>query len=316
MEFRNLGDAGLRVSVAGLGTNNFGKRLDQSGTTAVVQEALDQGITLFDTADMYGDGLSEEYLGKALGSRRRDVIIASKFGWSFGEGPYNQGASRHYIYRAVKASLRRLGTDYIDLYQVHVPDPATPIEETLRALDDLVRAGTIRYIGSSNFAGWQIADADWTSRAGGLTRFVTAQNEWSLLKRDLERDVIPACERFRVGMLPFFPLASGFLTGKYRRGEAFQPGTRLHDWGDSMKALASEANWDRLEGLSAFAEQAGHTVHELALGWLARRPVVTSVIAGATSAAQVRGNVAATEAWALSGDEMAEVDRILAGPAP
>ena len=320
MEFRNLGDAGLRVSVAGLGTNNFGRRLDQEGTTAVVQEALDQGITLFDTADTYGDGLSEEYLGAALGSRRHEAIIATKFGSTFGEGPYNKGASRHYIYKSVEASLRRLGTDYIDLYQLHLPDPRTPIEETLRALDDLVRAGTIRYVGSSNFAGWQIADADWTARAGGLTRFVTAQNEWSLLKRDLERDVIPACGRFRVGMLPFFPLASGFLTGKYRRGEDLPEGTRLSEWGkrmpDYLKALTSDANWDRLERLEAFAEGAGHTVHELALGWLASQPVVTSVIAGATSAEQVRNNVAATEAWTLGADDLAAVDRILAGAAP
>ena len=311
MEFCNLGDAGLRVSVAGLGTNNFGGRLDQEGTTAVVQEALDQGITLFDTADMYGDGRSEEYLGKALGSRRRDVVIATKFGWIFGEGPYNAGASRHYVYKAVEGSLRRLDTDYIDLFQLHRPDPETPIEETLRALDDLVRAGTIRYVGSSNFSGWQIADADWTARFGGLNRFVTAQNEWSLLQRDLESDVIPACERFRIGMLPFFPLASGFLTGKYRRG-----GTRLGDWGgDYANALASERNWDRLEALERFASQNGHTVLELALGWLASQSVVTSVITGATNPKQVRSNVAATEAWTLSSDELAEVDRILSDEA-
>jgi aryl-alcohol dehydrogenase-like predicted oxidoreductase len=320
MEFRNLGDAGLRVSVAGLGTNNFGGRLDQAGTTAVVQESLDQGITLFDTADIYGGGLSEEYLGKALGSRRSEVIIATKFGATSGDGPYNEGASRHYIHHCVEASLRRLGTDYIDLYQLHTPDPHTPIEETLRALDDLVRVGKVRYVGSSNFSGWQIADADWTARAGGLTRMVTAQNEWSLLKREVELDVIPSCERFRVGMLPYFPLASGFLTGKYQRGEAFGTDTRLHAWGarmpDYLKALTSGANWDHLEHLRTFAEAAGHTVHELALGWLASRPVVTSVIAGATSPEQVRGNVAATEAWALAADEMAEVDRILADPAP
>lgn len=319
MEFRNLGDAGLRVSVAGLGTNNFGGKLDQAATTAVVQECLDQGITLFDTADVYGQGLSEEYLGVALGSRRSEAIIATKFGMTSGEPPYNNGASRHYIYQAVEASLRRLGTDYIDLYQLHRPDPDTPIEETLRALDDLVRAGKIRYLGSSNFSGWQIADADWTARSLGLTRMVTAQNEWSLLQRGVEPDVIPACERFRVGQLPFFPLASGFLTGKYRRGEAFADGTRLKEWGERMpdriNALTSDANWDRLEGLERFAGEAGHSVLELALGWLATRPVVTSVIAGATSPEQVRSNVAATTAWTLSDDEMAQVDRILTDPA-
>ena len=318
MEFRNLGDAGLRVSVAGLGTNNFGGKLDQAATTAVVQECLDHGVTLFDTADIYGQGLSEEFLGVALGSRRSEAIIATKFGMTSGEPPYNSGASRHYIYQAVEASLRRLGTDYIDLYQLHRPDPLAPIEETLRALDDLVRAGKIRYVGSSNFSGWQIADADWAARSAGLTRMVTAQNEWSLLNRAVERDVIPACERFRVGQLPFFPLASGFLTGKYRRGEEFGEGTRLKEWGERMpdriKALTSEANWERLARLETFAGEAGHSVLELALGWLATRPVVASVIAGATSPEQVRSNVAATTAWTLNDDEMAEVDRILTDP--
>jgi aryl-alcohol dehydrogenase-like predicted oxidoreductase len=317
MEFRSFGCSGLRVSVAGLGTNNFGKRLDQKATTAVVQESIDQGITLFDTADIYGDGLSEEYLGKALAGRRADVIIATKFGMKMGDRPYSEGASRHRIYQAVEASLRRLGTNYIDLYQLHQPDPRTPIEETLRALDDLVRAGTVRYVGSSNFSGWQIADADWSAQTAGVSRFVSAQNDWSLLQRDVERDVVPACERFGVGMLPFFPLASGFLTGKYRRDEAFPQGTRLSEWGaqmpDYIKALTSEANWTALENLSRFATERDHSIHELALSWLVAQPVVTSVIAGATSPEQVRGNVAATTEWALSAEETAEVDRLLRG---
>ena len=316
MEYRQLGGSGLRVSLAGLGTNNFGARLDQAATTDVVQEALDQGITLFDTADSYGGGRSEEYLGKALAGRRPDVIIASKFGWAVGEGPYDGGASRHYIYKALEASLRRLGTDYLDLYQVHLPDPRTPIEETLRALDDLMRAGTVRYIGSSNFAGWQVAEAEWAARARGLTRFVSAQNEWSLLQRDVEAELIPACEHFGVGMLPYFPLASGFLTGKYRRSQPPPVGTRLHEWRDQMaahiQAVTAEANWDRLERLTTFAEEHGHRVHDLALSWLASQHVVSSVIAGATSAEQVRSNTAATQAWAMSAAERAALDAALA----
>lgn len=311
MKFCQLGQSGLQVSRAGLGCNNFGARIDEAGARAVIDEALEQGITLFDTADVYGNGQSEEFLGRILGSRRHNVILASKFGWPTGEGPYRSGASRWYIQRAVEASLRRLGTDYLDLYQVHRPDPSTPIEETLDALDDLVRQGKVRYLGSSNFSGWQIADADWTARARGHSHFVSAQNEWSLLNRQVEAEVIPACQRFGVGMLPYFPLALGFLTGKYRRGKAFPRGSRLEAWKERFGYLASDENFDRLEALITFAEQRGHTVLELALSWLASQPTVASVIAGATTAEQVRANVAATQAWALSTEEQAEVDRIL-----
>ena len=317
MEFRRLGNSGLEVSVAGLGTNNFGMRLDYAGSEAVVNAALDAGINFFDTADIYGGGLSEEYLGKALGSRRDEVLIATKFGVSTGEGPHTQGGSRKYIEAAVARSLNRLGTDYIDVYQMHQPDPGTPIEETLETLDNLVRRGLVRYIGHSNFAGWQIADADWVSRSRGLARFVSAQNEWSLLERKIEPEIMPACRRFGLGQLPFFPLASGFLTGKYRRGAELPEGTRLRAWRERVPeridALTAAVNFDKLEALEAFAGERGHSILDLALGWLATDEAVSSVIAGATSPEQIEANTAATEAWRLDADEMAEVDRILGG---
>ena len=317
MEFRNLGNSGLKVSVAGLGCNNFGMRLDEAKTKVVVNAAIDAGITLFDTADVYGQTKSEEFLGRALGARRHDVVIATKFAMQLGEGPYKTGGSRHYIYKAVEDSLSRLGTDYIDVYQMHSPDDDTPIEETLRALDDLVRQGKIRYIGSSNFSGWQIAEADAIARNAGLTRFVSAQNEWSLLTRTIEHEVIPACGHFGVGQLPFFPLASGFLTGKYTRGEELPEGTRLAAWSkvmpDRIAAATSDKNWDKLAGLTKFAEDHGHTILELALSWLATNPVTSSVIAGATKVEQIESNVAGTMAWRLSDEEMTEVDTILKG---
>ena len=304
--------------MAGLGCNNFGMRIDQAQTTAVVNAAIDAGITFFDTADIYGGGLSEEYLGKALGKRRPDVIVASKFGMPAGEGPYMRGGSRDYLFKAVERSLRRLGTDYLDVYQMHQPDAATPIAETLEALTDLVRQGTVRYLGSSNFTGWQVADADWTARSQGLARFVSAQNEWSLLRRDGEREVIPACERFAVGQLPFFPLASGFLTGKYQRGRDPGSETRLGAWKERMpdrvNQQLSDVNFDTLDALTTFAEARGHTILDLALCWLASRPVVSSVIAGATRPEQITANVAATHAWRLSAEEFAEVDAILGKP--
>ena len=317
MEFRRLGNSGLEVSVAGLGTNNFGMRLDYAGSEAVVNAALDAGINFFDTADIYGGGLSEEYLGKALGARRDEVLIATKFGMSTGEGPHTQGGSRKYIEAAVTRSLNRLGTDYIDVYQMHQSDPRTPIEETLEVLDNLVRRGLVRYIGHSYFSGWQIADADWVSRSRGLARFVSAQNEWSLLERKIEPEIMPACRKFGLGQLPFFPLASGFLTGKYRRGADLPEGTRLRAWRERMPgridALTAEANFDKLEALEAFAGERGRTILDLALCWLATEPATSSVIAGATSPEQVAANAAATEVWRLDADEMEQVDRILGG---
>ena len=317
MEHRRLGNSGLQVSLAGLGTNNFGMRLDYEQSAAVVEAALDAGINFFDTADIYGGGRSEEYLGRALGSRREDVLIATKFAMPVGEGPFTRGGSRHYIERAVAASLARLGADYIDVYQMHQPDPDTPIEETLEALSDLVHRGVVRYIGHSNFSGWQIANADWVSRSRGLARFVSAQNEWSLLQRKVEAEVMPACREFGLGQLPFFPLASGFLTGKYRRGEPLPEGTRLAAWQQAMPAridaLTADSNFDLLEALERYAADRGRTILDLALSWLASDPAVSSVIAGATKPEQIEANVASTHAWRLSAEEFAEVDAILSG---
>ena len=317
MEHRRLGTSGLKVSLAGLGTNNFGMRLDYDQSAAVVEAALDAGINFFDTADIYGGGRSEEYLGRALGSRRQDVLIATKFAMPIGEGTFTRGGSRHYIERAVAASLDRLGTDYIDVYQMHQPDPDTPIEETLEALTDLVRRGVVRYIGHSNFNGWQIADADWTARTRGLARFVSAQNEWSLLQRGVEAEVMPACRQFGLGQLPFFPLASGFLTGKYRRGADLPEGTRLAAWQRAMPeriaALTADANFDTLEALERYAADHGRSILDLALSWLASDPAVSSVIAGATKPEQIEANVASTLAWRLTAEEFAEVDAVLSG---
>ncbi len=317
MDYRRLGNSGLQVSLAGLGTNNFGMRLDYEQSAAVVEAALDAGINFFDTADIYGGGRSEEYLGRALGSRREDVLIATKFAMPVGDGPFTRGGSRHYIERAVAASLARLGTDYIDVYQMHQPDPDTPIEETLEALSDLVHRGVVRYIGHSNFSGWQIANADWVSRSRGLARFVSAQNEWSLLQRKVEAEVMPACREFGLGQLPFFPLASGFLTGKYRRGEPLPEGTRLAAWQQAMPAridaLTADSNFDLLEALERYAAERGRTILDLALSWLASDPAVSSVIAGATKPEQIEANVASTLAWRLSAEEFAAVDAILSG---
>lgn len=308
MEYRNLGGTGLKVSVVGIGCNNFGRRCDEATTASVVDAALDAGVNFFDTADVYGPrGLSEEYLGKALkGKDRSQVVIATKFGMQMGENELMRGASRRYIMNAVEDSLRRLNTDYIDLYQQHAPDPSTPIEETLRALDDLVRDGKVRYLGNSNFTGWQVADADWMARSASLNRFATAQNQYSLLDRRLEREVVPACERFGIGILPYFPLASGMLTGKYARGSEPPEGTRMAAWGDRAKAALSDQNFDIVEKLTAFAEERGHTILELAMSWLASKPYISSVIAGATSPEQVMTNAAAA-GWKLTDEEMEQV---------
>lgn len=315
MQYRRLGNSGLQVSLAGLGTNNFGMRLDYEQSKSVVDAALDAGINFFDTADIYGGGKSEEYLGRALGSRREDVLIATKFAMPVGEGPFTRGGSRHYIEKAVARSLKRLGTDYIDVYQMHQPDSETPIAETLEALTDLVHRGVVRYIGHSNFTGWQIADADWTARSRGLERFVSAQNEWSLLQRKIEPEIMPACRQFGLGQLPFFPLASGFLTGKYRRGEELPEGTRLAAWAQAMPGrvaqMTAEDNFNKLEALTGFAEERGHTILDLALSWLASDPAVSSVIAGATRPEQIEANVAATHSWELTTEDYAAVDQIL-----
>jgi len=307
MSYRRLGTSGLAVSVVGLGCNNFGGRIDADRSNAVIDAALEAGITLFDTADSYGFGRSEEILGAALRARgkRDDVIIATKFGSDLrGANGADFGArgGRRYIVRAVEASLRRLQTDWIDLYQVHWPDPATPLEETMAALDDLVHSGKVRYIGHSNFAGWQAADAAWIARTGHLTPFISAQNEYNLLKRDIEKDLIPACKRFGLGVLPYFPLASGLLTGKYRRGEPAPEGTRLAS-GPAAARLAA-APWDTIEALEKYAAQRDLSMLDVAIGWLAAQPAVASVIAGATRPEQVRANVAAVR-WQPSAEDLA-----------
>jgi aryl-alcohol dehydrogenase-like predicted oxidoreductase len=307
MEYRNLGNSGLQVSVAGLGCNNFGMRIDGAQTKAVVDKALELGINFFDTADVYGGrGKSEEFLGSALKGRRREAIVATKFRSPMGEGPLWAGGSRRYIFDAVDDSLRRLGTDYIDLYQIHAPDRATPIEETMRALDDVVRSGKVRYIGCSNFDGWQVVEAQWVARTEHLMPFISAQNQYNLLERRVERELLPVCEKYGLGVLPFFPLASGFLTGKYRPGQSPPEGTRLALMGERAKQALSDENFDALAKLEEFIEPRGRSMVELAVGWLASHPVVSSVIAGATRPEQVEQNVRAVE-WRLTPEEMAEV---------
>lgn len=309
MEKRPLGKSGLEASLVGLGCNNFGMRIDLAATRAVIDAALDVGVTFFDTADMYGDGRSEDFIGQALGQRRNEVVLATKFG-AIARKQRNgeHWGTVRYITGCLETSLRKLRTDWIDLYQIHYPDPATPIEETLAALDAMVRQGKVRAVGCSNFSGGQIAEA--TARAGerGLARFVTAQNEWSLLKREVEREVIPACERHGLGQLPYFPLASGMLTGKYRRGQELPAGTRLATM-DYFKRLATEENFAKVEALQDFAERRGRTILELAISWLASHPCVVSVIAGATKPEQVYANAAAA-GWKLSAAELAEIDAL------
>ncbi|MDR3498269.1 MAG: aldo/keto reductase [Parvibaculum sp.] len=307
MRMKRLGNSGLKVSVVGLGCNNFGMKIDQAATDAVVAKAIDLGITLFDTADVYGNkGGSETMLGKALGARRKDIVLATKFGLPMADGDLMKGGSRRYIMNAVDASLKRLGTDYIDLYQMHFPDPDTPIEETLAALDALVRSGKVRYIGSSNFAGWQLTEAWYIANERNLTKFVSAQNHYNLLDRKIEQELVPAAKAYGASILPYFPLASGMLTGKYRRGADLPNDGRLTQWGERGKSILSDANFDLVEKLTAFAEARGHSLLDLAIGWLASQPHVGSVIAGATKPEQVEQNVKAG-AWELDAEELAEV---------
>jgi aryl-alcohol dehydrogenase-like predicted oxidoreductase len=310
MKLRNLGKSGLKVSVVGLGCNNFGGRVDLETARAVVDKALDLGINLLDTADVYGErGGSEEALGQILGERRKSIVLATKFGIAMGDAETMKGASRRYIVGAVEASLRRLRTDYIDLYQVHRFDPETPVEETLRALDDLVHQGKVRYLGCSNFPGWAVADAHWTAATQSLNSFVSCQDEYSLLVRDLETDRIPAMERFGLGLLPYFPLASGLLTGKYQRNAAPAPGTRFAKMHSLGERYMTDKNWDIVEGLKAFSAERGRSLTALAFSWLAAQSPVASVIAGATRVGQVEENARSAE-WELSAADLAEIDRI------
>lgn len=311
MRYRRLGGSGLKVSVVGLGTNNFGRKLDEQASLRVLGAALDCGINFIDTADVYGSGASEEAVGKALRRRRSDAIIATKFGMSMGEGPYRTGGSRIYIRRAVEDSLRRLQTDYIDLYQMHRYDPDTPLDETLATLDDLVHEGKVRYIGNSNFAGWQIADADWVARTHNWTPFVSAQNRYSLLDRSVEHEVIPACERFGLGMIPWAPLASGMLTGKYRRNQPPPEGSKFSNAAIADRFLTPE-NFDRVEALERFARERGVSLLQVAFGGLAAQPAVSSIIAGATTPEQVEANVEAG-LWEPTAEDLKEINRITGG---
>ena len=313
MKIRNLGRSGLQVSLVGLGCNNFGGRLDLAATRKVVHRALDLGITLFDTADIYGErGRSEEHLGESLGDRRKDIVLATKFGMAMDDAGVRKGASRRYILSAVEASLKRLKTDWIDLYQLHQPDPLTPIEETLRALDDLIRQGKVRYVGCSNLPAWQVVDALWTAKHAGLDRFVCCQDEYSLVVREPERELIPMMERHGLGLLPYFPLASGLLTGKYKRNASMPAGARLTGTKRLADRYLTEANWAIVERLEDFCARRGRTLLELAFSWLAARPTVASVIAGATQPEQVEANVRAVE-WNLSPEDLAEIDRLRTG---
>lgn len=310
MTLRNLGKSGLRVSLVGLGCNNFGGRLDLEGSTKVIHKALDAGITLFDTADAYGNqGGSEIVMGQILGERRKDIVLATKFGLPM-DDKEKKGASRRYIMSAVEASLTRLKTDWIDLYQVHRHDPLTPIEETLETLTDLVRAGKVRYFGCSNFTAAQMTEAQWAAKYHGLQGFVSAQDEYSLLKRGLDAENLPMMERYGLGLLPYFPLASGMLTGKHKRG-ALAAGSRLTTPAFTGR-FSTDDNFDVVEKLEAFAAARGHTLLELAFSWLAARPTVGSIIAGATKPEQIDANVKAT-GWVLTAEDMAEVDKLTKG---
>ncbi|SDD44847.1 aldo/keto reductase [Auraticoccus monumenti] len=313
MTYRPLGDSGLMVSAVGIGCNAFSRRVDLDGVRDIVAAARDTGVTLLDTADVYGDppGGSEELIGEVLQGQRDAFVLATKFGADMrGSNGEDQGvrASRRYVRRAVEASLRRLRTDHIDLYQLHVPDDVTPIEETLSVLDDLVHEGKIGYLGCSNFAGWQIADADWTSRTSDLARFVSVQNRYSLLDRSIEAEVAPAAERFGLGILPYFPLEYGLLSGKYRRGQAAPEGSRAA-LDSSRSQWLAEADWDRIEAVEAYARERDLSILDVAVAGLAAQPCVSSVISGATSGDQVRANAAALR-WQPTAEDLDALDAI------
>ena len=308
MELRRLGDSGLLVSAVGLGTNNFASRLHDEAARLVLNEALEQNVTFIDTADIYGrgseegTGASESQLGRLLAGRRNRFVLATKVGMAMTESPLERGASRRWIMAEVENSLRRLRTDYIDLYQIHAPDHETPIEETLRALDDLVRSGKVRYVGHSNYAAWQVADADWTARTEHLARPISAQMHYNLLNRGIQAEVMPACQAHGLGVIPYFPLESGFLTGKYKPGE--EGHGRLSESARAGEVM-SPANFERVGAFEKFAQERGHSLLDLAFGWLLSQPIVASVIASASTPEQVRANVAAAE-WRLSAAEMEE----------
>jgi aryl-alcohol dehydrogenase-like predicted oxidoreductase len=311
-EYRRLGNSDLNVSVIGLGTMPFGAGCDAETSAAVVNAALDAGVNFIDTADIYGGGLAEEYIGRALGARRKNIIIATKGSIRRGEGRYWSDASRAYLTSAAEASLRRLGTDYIDLYQVHMPDPKTPIEDTLGALDDLVKSGKVRHVGCVNYGGWQVTDAAWAARTRKVTPFVSSQNRYNIFDREPETEQLPACAHFGLSFIPFLPLAGGLLTGKYRAGQPPPDGSRLAGGTFSRQVSLSEQNLATVARLEAVAVERGHTLLELAMGWLLAKPLVASVIAGATKPSQATANAAAA-AWKMTADDLAAVEAAFAG---
>lgn len=309
MQQRNLGKSGLSVSVVGLGCNNFGgERIDLEASRKVVHKALDLGITLIDTADIYGNrGESETILGACLGDRRKHIVLATKCGLPMDAAGTLKGASRRYVVSAVEASLKRLKTEWIDLYMIHRPDPLTPIEETLRALDDLVRAGKVRYTGCSEYAAWQVVEAHWTARHHNLNRFVACQDPYNLLRRGIENTLCPAMQAYGLGLIPHTPLAAGLLSGKYKRNAPMPAGARMTREQRQANRWLNDSNWDVVERLTALCEARGHTLLELAMSWLASRPLVASIIAGATSPEQVELNARAVE-WQLSPDDLTAID--------
>ena len=312
MQYRHLGRSGLQVSAIGLGTNQFGGKVDQAGVSQIVETAIDLGINFIDTADVYQQGRSESTLGMALKGKWNKVVLATKGFNATGDGPNDQGATRYHLITAVEDSLRRLQSDHIDLYQIHRWDPDTPIEETLRTLDDLVRSGKVRYIGASNYMAWQLARANLLAEWNHWTPFVSIQNQYHMFERELEREMLPFCAEHHVGILPYFPLAGGFLTGKYQRGAPAPAGSR-GETSPYVQAYMTEGNYDKLAGLEAWSAAHGHTLTELAHAWLLAHPEVSSVISGATSAAQLLANAKSAD-WSLTADELAEVNSLLDSP--
>jgi aryl-alcohol dehydrogenase-like predicted oxidoreductase len=314
MEIRNVGKSGLRVSAVGLGCNNFGRPVDLAGSRVVIHKALDLGITFFDCGDVYGRrGGAETILGEVLGERRKDIVLVTKFGRPMDAEGKLKGGSRRYIMTAVEASLKRLKTDWIDLYQYHLVDPLTPIEETLRALDDLVHQGKVRYIGCSHMPAWQVVDSIWTSRARNLARFIACEDEYNLISRGIEDELMPAMATHGIGLLPYYPLASGLLTGKYKRGAPLPADSRFAviTERDYVGQFMTDTNMSRVEALTAFAQQRGYRLLDIAMSWIAQRPLVASVIAGATKPEQVEANVKAA-AFKLTADDLKEIDKLTA----
>ena len=315
MDYRRLGNSGLQVSVIGLGTNNFGVRNDYPEAERLLMQAIEEGINFIETSNTYGEGAAEAFIGKALKGRRDQVLLATKVASNMGDGPNQHGGSRKHILTQVEASLKRLQTDYLDLYQIHYYDPFTPLDETLRTMHQLVTQGKVRYVGCSNFAAWQVAEAMGVVRALDLEPLISVEPEYSMLKWAIEKELLPCCQRFNIGILPYFPLASGFLTGKYKRGQAAPVGTRLAVQRQRAEFILTDENFDVLEQLEAFASARSHTMLELAFAWLLTHSQVSSVIAGATRPEQIIANAKAS-AWRLTAEEMDELDGVLQTLAP